>query len=48
MSSSVHANNKTKSTFILGEGFTEKLEDTTLYAEKMYSINFTATSKKSV
>ena len=46
MSSSVHTNNKTKSILILGEGFAQGLEDTALYAEKMYSINFTATSKK--
>ena len=36
MSSSVHANNKTKSILILGEGFTQGLEDTKLYAEKMF------------
>ena len=46
MSSSVHANNKTKNILILAEGFTQGLEDTTLYAEKMYSVNFTATRKK--
>ena len=46
MSSSVYANNKTKSILVLGEGFTQGLEDTTLYAEKMYSINFTSTKKK--
>ena len=34
MSSSVHANNKTKNILILGEGFTQVLEDTALYAEK--------------
>ena len=46
MTSSVHANNKTKNISILGEEFTQGLEDTTLYAEKMHSINFTATKKK--
>ena len=46
MSSSVHAYNKTKNILILGEGFTQGLEDTTLYAEKMYPVNFTATRKK--
>ena len=46
VSSNVHANNKTKNILILGEGFTQGLEDTTLYAEKMYSINFIATRKK--
>ena len=46
VSSSVHANNKTKGILIIGEGFTQGLNNTTLYAEKMYSINFTATKKK--
>ena len=46
MSSSAHASNKTKRILILGEGFTQGLEDTRLYAEKMYSINFTTTKKK--
>ena len=45
MSSSVHAN-KTKSILILGEGPRQRLEDTTFYAEKMHSVNFTATRKK--
>ena len=45
MSSSMHANNRTKSILILGEGFTQGLEDTKLYGEKTYSINFTATRK---
>ena len=36
MSSSVHANNKTKSILVLGEGFTQGLDDTSLYAEAKY------------
>ena len=48
MSSSANANNKTKSILILGEGFTQGLDDTTIYAEKMYSINFIATKNNSV
>ena len=36
MSSSAHANNKTKSILILGKGFTQGLYDTAFYAEKMY------------
>ena len=47
MSRSVHANNKTKNILVLGEGFTQGLENTTLYAEKMYSTNFTITNTKS-
>ena len=46
MSFSVHANNMTKKIFILGEGITQGLDDTTLTVEKMYSINFTASNKK--
>ena len=46
MSSSVHANNRTESILILGEGLTQGLDDTTLYAEKKFSINFTKTNTK--
>ena len=46
MSSSVYANNRTKKTLILDEGFTQRLEDTTLYAEKRYPINFSATKTR--
>ena len=45
MSSSVHANNRVKKILILGEGITQGLDDTTLTAEKMYSINFTVSRK---
>ena len=48
MSSSVRANNTAKSILIPGEGFTQGLENTTIYAEKMYSVNFTATRKNYV
>ena len=41
MSCYVHANNRTKSILIVGEGITQVLDDTTLTAEKMYSITFT-------
>ena len=46
MSSYAHTNNKKKNILILGEGLTQVLEDATLTAEKMYSINFTASRKK--
>ena len=36
MSSSLHANNKTKNILELGEGITQELDDTTLTADKMY------------
>ena len=42
MSSSVHTSNKKKDILILGEGLTQGLDGTTLTAEKMYSVNFTA------
>ena len=45
MSSSVHVDNKKKDILILGKGPTQGLEHT-LNAEKMYSINFTVTTKK--
>ena len=44
MRSSVH---KAKNILILGEGFTQGLKDTTLYGEKIYSDNSTATRKQS-
>ena len=46
MSSSVHANNKTKSILVLGEGFTQGIDDTKLYSQAKYSINFSKTNKK--
>ena len=46
MSASIHANNKTKNILVLDKGFTQGLDNTTIYAEKMYSINFTKTNTK--
>ena len=46
MSSSVHVDNRKKYILILGEGPTKGLDDTTLTAEKKYSINFTEHNKK--
>ena len=45
MSSSIHFDNKKKDILVLGRGPTQGLEST-LTAEKMYSINFTVTKKK--
>ena len=42
---SKHANNKTKSVLVLGPDFIQKLDDTTIYAEKMYSSNFTVDNR---
>ena len=46
MSSSVHANNRTKNILVLGKYFIQGLDKTTIYAEKLYSINFTKTNTK--
>ena len=46
MSSSVHANNKTKNILVLGKYFVQGLDNTTIYAKKLYSINFTKTNSK--
>ena len=45
MSTSIHIDNKKKVILVLGRGPTQGLEST-LTAEKMYSINFTVTKKK--
>ena len=45
MSTSIHIDNKKKDILVLGRGPTQELEST-LTAEKMYSINFTVTKKK--
>ena len=45
MSSSIHVDNKKTDILVLGRGPTQGLEST-LTAEKMYSINFTVTKKK--
>ena len=45
MSSSIHIDNKKKDILVLGRGPTQGLEST-LTAEKMYSINFTIKKKE--
>ena len=45
MSSSIHIDNKKKDVLVLGRGPTQGLEST-LTAQKMYSINYTVTKKK--
>ena len=44
-SSLAHANNKANNIFIMGDGFVQGINDTTLYAEKIYSQNFTQPNK---
>ena len=46
LSSSSHPNNKTRSILVLGKDFMEGIDGTTIYAEKMYSTNFTVDNKK--
>ena len=45
MSNSRHATKKKQSVLVLGHGLIQKTNDTTIYAEKMYSPNFTVDSK---
>ena len=47
MSSSIHIDNKKKYILEVGKGPTQGLEST-LTAEKMYSVNFTVTKKNFV
>ena len=44
----IHSNNKANNIFIMGNGFVQGINDTILYAEKIYSQNFTGVSKKFV
>ena len=46
MSSSTHANNKRRSILLLGKDFIKGIDGTTIYAEKMYSTNFTVDNKE--
>ena len=48
MSSSVHVDNKEKNIWILGEGSTQGLDDTTLTAEAIYPISFTQSGRRFV
>ena len=45
MSGSAHASNKTKAFLVLGKGLIHLIENTTIYAEKTYSPNFSAENK---
>ena len=44
----IHSNNKANNICIMGDGFAQGINDTTLYAEKIYSQNFTEPYKKFV
>ena len=41
-----HSNNKANNIYIIVDGFVQGINDTTLYAEKIYSQNFTAVNKR--
>ena len=41
MSFSKHANNKANNIYIMGKDYTQKINDTTIYPEKMFYRNFT-------
>ena len=44
----IHSNNKANNIFIMADGFAQGINNTILYAEKMYSQNFTQPSTKFV
>ena len=46
LSSSIHANNKANNVSVLGKGFVQGINGTTIYAEQMYTPNFTVYGKK--
>ena len=48
MSFSKHANNKANNTYVMVKDYVQKINDTTIYAEKMYYRNFTDPGKKFV
>ena len=45
MSRSMHASNKTQNILVLGKAFIQKIDNTTIYAEKMYSPNYSVGNK---
>ena len=46
MSSSSHANNNKNNILVLGKDFVQGINGTTIYAEKLYSINFAEKNRK--
>ena len=44
----IHSNNKANNIYVMGTDFVQRINDTTLYAEKVYSQSFTQPSKKFV
>ena len=48
ISNSSHSTNKTQNIYVLGKDFVQGINNTTIYAEKIYKTNFTEQSKKFV
>ena len=48
MSFSKHANNKVNNIYVMGKDYVQKINDTTIYAEKIYYRNFTEPGHKFV
>ena len=48
MSFSKHANNKASNIYVMGKDYIQKIDDTTIYAEKMFYRNFTDPGHKFV
>ena len=48
MSFSKHANNKASNIYVIGKDYIQKINDTTIYTEKIYYRNFTDPGKKFV
>ena len=48
MNSSTHTTNRANNSLVLGKDFIQGINNTTIYAEKMYSINFSACSWKEI
>ena len=46
MSFSKHANNKASNIYVMGKDYIQKINDTTIYAEKMFYRNFTEPGHK--
>ena len=48
MSFSSHATNRANNGYVLGKDFIQGINETTLYAEKLYNIDFTQSDKRFV
>ena len=48
MSSSIHATNRANNIYVMGKGLTQGINDTTIYAEKLFHNNFTELGEKFV